>query len=344
MCAFYEEGKQLRVSQVRGPKEKGIRVTRKKAEDVIEVEAEPIDSEISVFDKFEGWIAQNSATVEAEASKHDPRPIGSDRELAETRRRRTAVRKVRSEIDNERKAMLRSVEDTLKALKGEVKDMLAPLDAIDAEYKRYMDEYDEQRRADRRAMLAMEYDGFAPALAAMVPYERLASACDPDGSWLVPSLRDADAVGFMQRAAEGVANSYEDIGATPYTDEEKEELRAAFLLSLDYSATVRAFNEKRAQREAVAAFEAERAAYAAPQPEQWPEPAPAAPEPAPQPAQQQAATAYRDDPHPMVVALDPCTVAQARAAGKAMHDAAGVTGNFYGGTLEEVYRRVVLRG
>lgn len=48
---------------------------------------------------------------------------------------------------------------------------------------------------------------------------------------------------------------------------------------------------------------------------------------------------YKDTPGPMVVIIESCTVEQARKAGKAMAQAAGITGVFAKGTIEDVYQR-----
>jgi len=48
---------------------------------------------------------------------------------------------------------------------------------------------------------------------------------------------------------------------------------------------------------------------------------------------------FKDVPGPMVVIIDSCTIEQARVAGKAMAQAAGITGRFCSGTIEQVCQK-----
>ena len=165
---------------------------------------------------------------------------------------------MRGEIDAERKIRLREVEDALKALKEQVKEVTGPLDDADRAYKAALDEWDALKREERARALAQEYEDMAPALADMLPYERMAAIADPEGRWLLRSVGDRAAVDLMAAAAQRVVADYETVAALDMTDEERTEVRAEFFRTLDLPAAIRHANELRAERERIAAFEEER--------------------------------------------------------------------------------------
>jgi len=230
------------------------------SDEFIEVEATPIDVDVQRVGEFGAWVAGAQARADAALAKYVPAPIADEAGYGRAKKERTAVRKVRNEIDAERKLRLREVEDALKALKEQVKEVTGPLDEADREYKRLMDEWDEAKRQERAATLAREYEDMAPALADMLPYGRMAQLCDPEGRWLLRTVSDAKALELMQQAAQRVVADYETVAALDMTDDERTEVRAEFFRTLDLPAAIRHANALRAERERIAQFEAERRA------------------------------------------------------------------------------------
>lgn len=226
--------------------------------DEIVVEATPIDTDVQRVGEFGAWVADAQQRADAALDKYRPAPIGDEAGYTRAKKERTAVRKVRGEIDAERKIRLREVEDALKALKEQVKEVTGPLDEADREYKRLLDEWDAAKREERARALAQEYEDMAPALADMLPYERMAAIADPEGRWLLRSVGEQTAVDLMAAAAQRVVADYETVAALDMTDEERTEVRAEFFRTLDLPAAIRHANELRAERERIAAFEEER--------------------------------------------------------------------------------------
>lgn len=229
-------------------------------DDVIEAVATPIDTDVRHVGEFGLWVADAQARADAALERYQPAPIADEAGYGRAKKERTAVRKVRGEIDAERKLRLREVEDALKALKEQVKEVTGPLDEADREYKRLMDEWDAAKREERAATLAREYEDMAPALADMLPYGRMAQLCDPEGRWLLRTVSDAKALELMQQAAQRVVADYETVAALDMTDDERTEVRAEFFRTLDLPAAIRHANALRAERERIAQFEAERRA------------------------------------------------------------------------------------
>ena len=208
--------------------------------------------------EFGAWVADAQKRADAALERYRPAPIADEPGYNRAKKERAAVRKVRGEIDAERKLRLREVEDALKALKEQVKEVTGPLDETDREYKRLLDEWDAQKREERARALAQEYEDMAPALADMLPYERMAAIVDPEGRWLLRSVGDQTAVDLMAAAAQRVVADYETVAALDMTDEERTEVRAEFFRTLDLPAAIRHANDLRAERERIAAFEEER--------------------------------------------------------------------------------------
>jgi hypothetical protein len=226
--------------------------------DEIVVEATPIETDVQRVGEFGAWVADAQQRADAALDRYRPAPIGDEAGYGRAKKERAAIRKVRGEIDAERKLRLREVEDALKALKEQVKEVTGPLDEADREYKRLMDEWDEAKREERARALAQEYEDMAPALADMLPYGRMAAICDPEGRWLLRSVGDKAAVDLMAAAAQRVVADYETVAALDMTDEERTEVRAEFFRTLDLPAAIRHANDLRAERERIAAFEEER--------------------------------------------------------------------------------------
>lgn len=226
--------------------------------DEIIVEATPIDTDVQRVGEFGAWVADAQARADAALDRYRPETIADEAGYGRAKKERAAIRKVRGEIDAERKIRLREVEDALKALKEQVKEVTGPLDDADRAYKAALDEWDALKREERARALAQEYEDMAPALADMLPYERMAAIADPEGRWLLRSVGDRAAVDLMAAAAQRVVADYETVAALDMTDEERTEVRAEFFRTLDLPAAIRHANELRAERERIAAFEEER--------------------------------------------------------------------------------------
>lgn len=254
-----------------------------KAEEVVAVEATVIEKDLAKVSDFGMWLGKMQVKATAMASKHDPRPIESEEGYAEAKKARTEVRRLRDDIDNTRKLKLREVEDALKALKAQVKEVIEPLDELDRAYKAALDDWDALKRYERQGELAKAYAEMAPALAEMLPYTRLAELADPEGRWLLRTVSDAKARELMEDAAGKAVEGYEAIGSMNLADEDATAVRAEYFRSLDLAAAMRRAEELKAERERIAAFEAER--RAAEEAARAAEQAAQAPEPEPQPAQ-----------------------------------------------------------
>ncbi|MBR3384956.1 MAG: DUF1351 domain-containing protein [Atopobiaceae bacterium] len=248
-----------------------------KANETRAVEATIIEEELGTLSKAEQWLAGASDRVAERCELYrPPARIENDTQRKDAVAARTQVRKDVAEIDAERKAMLRDMEDALKKFKANVKDVLSPLTDLDARYKALLDEYEAAWKASREMDLAEEYDAIAPDLVPIVPFSRLLERYGmqrgkvwTNRSTNVEAAKEmlADAVGSIAEGERTIAD---------YADpEDVETLKARYFETLDVAATisearrlkdqrerVRQLEEQRRKREEAARIAAEQAALA----------------------------------------------------------------------------------
>ena len=303
----------------------------------MDVEAKVIDTEIATLSKAEEWLAKASERVAERCELYKPpTEITSEAQYKDARSSRAACRKDAAEIDNERKAILRDMEDALKKFKSEVKDVLSPLTDLDAEYKRVLDIYDEGLKTQRFLELSEEYEGLAPDLVPVVPLERIIEhyGNERGNVWLNKSTNVMAAKAMLGEAIYKIADGERLLTETADASD-LDELKTIYFNTLDVHATLIEARRRKEQRERVAELERARqereAAYQQPQPVVQPNPQPVV-----QPVQQPMA----DVPHPWVIVASSATKAQMLQ----LRDYARSVGIpfdcIYSGTLEEVYGRI----
>lgn len=302
--------------------------------DAIEVEATPIDQEISVTSRAEQWLADAADRVTEYCRQYKPpKRIESAEQRKNCVRDRASVRKDAAAIDAERKAMLRDAEDALQRFKDSVKDILTPLTDLDVEYKRLLDEYEEQWRTERVIELTEEYEGIAPDLVELVPFETIMArfGMKKGNVWTNRTTNIVAAKQMLGQAIYTIADAERTIRES-VPEEDVRDTLAEYFQTLDLQTALSNARKLRDQRERLARLEAERAAREA----MWENPQPEAEaSPEPQPVVQP----MTDVPHPWVIVASLATKAQMLQ----LRDYARSVGIpfdcIYSGTLEEVYRR-----
>ncbi len=314
--------------------------------DAIEVEATTIDTELSTMSRAEQWLAATAEAVADETAKYDiPGKIRDDKELDAAKRSRTEIRKAYKRYDDERKAMLRDVEDRIKKFKSEVKDVLSPLSDLDAEYKAVIDAYNDAWREQRRADLAQEYAKLAPDLVehvdtdtgeiveALVPFERvLGKYGNETGMVWLNKTKWVLVLMSLQNAVHDIREGEKALDSLISDPEDLESAKALYFSTLDYDRAVKEAERLKEQRERVRALEFERKQReleAKKMPVTEPEPNP---EPAP-------TTANADVPHPWVLVVGLATKAQMLATRDFMHSQGVEGGTIYSGTIDDAFRK-----
>lgn len=321
--------------------------------DAIEVETTTIDTELSTMSRAEQWLAATAEAVTGECAKYDvPESIGDDTELKAATDSRTAVRKAHKKYDDERKAMLRDVEDRIRQFKSEVKDVLSPLSDLDAEYKAVIDAYNDAWREQRRADLAQEYAKLAPDLVehvdtdtgeiveALVPFERVLERYGNEtGMVWLNKTKWVLVLMSLKNAVHDIEENEKALDSLISDPEDLESVKALYFLTLDYDRAMREADRLREQRERVRALEFERKQReleAKKMPVTEPEPNPG---PAPEPT-----TANVDVPHPWVLVVGLATKAQMLMVRDFMHSQGIEGGTIYSGTIDDAFRKEHFNG
>ena len=249
-------------------------------DDVTEVVATTIDPP-ELLGEAGRWLADARLRVATVAGEYGARPVDRPGEYQQEKRERAALRKEIASIEDERKGMTRAVKEAIKAFEAGARDVLAPLVAIDGEYKDALDEWDRKCDALRRERLEEAYAEYAPDLVPLVPFDRLSEKFSKEGKWYLRSTDEGKALMSLRSCVASVANGERTIDSLAWRgDAGRAALKAEYFSTLDLSASLRAAQEREAQRRRVEELErtrAEREAAAPPEPEAQPEPAPQPP-------------------------------------------------------------------
>lgn len=287
--------------------------------EIIEAVAVPVDAELAPFGAFGAWLGECAERVDAVAAKYAPATIETEAEYKQAKKGRADVRRERAAIDAERKAKLRDVEDALRELKAQVKDVLVPLDALDAQFRSLMDDYERRQHERRKAALRAEYDDYE--LADLVPFERFAAKFDPEARWYMRSVSDAMAADLMREAMRRVAEDWATIEAFAASEGDKAILRTTYLApvsqggtDMELGAAIKHLQAVQREREAAEAWEREQVEIAraakASQTQQEAAGGPITLEPVPTPspaviAAQRAAESFQPVPVPQPARREP---------------------------------------
>lgn len=181
------------------------------------------------------------------------------RDYKDAKARRADLNKVSRELNDARKAVKKAAEEPIKAFEEQVKELdaiiKAPADAIDAAIK----EHEAREQHERYLRLEEAYNDLAPALAMVVPFEKVAQG----EKWLNRSVSEKKAEEQMCAKARDLASQYDTLKASAlnYRDEACEQFFRTLSLqdALNYDARLKE------ERDRIAAMEKEREAYRAAQ-------------------------------------------------------------------------------
>lgn len=229
--------------------------------EVQEVKAEPIEQAIEPMSGLDQLVASITTEAERLAAEYQPREITSEEDFKQSKRERASARKDIAALRQRYSDAMRAVKDAVAEADARTRAALAPLDVVDAGYKREVDAYEGRWKTERRAMLAEEYEGFAPDLVPLVPFDRLMArfGMERGKQWDARSMSDMQAVAAMQQAVERIARDEQTIDSSPYDEADKAQLKADYFATLDLSGALRRTQEAKEQRERVAQLERERA-------------------------------------------------------------------------------------
>lgn len=228
--------------------------------ETIDVAAEVIESELSPLSRAEQWLAEARDRVAGLAAQYKvPDAIADERAYRDAKASRASVRKDAAELDAERKAMTRAMDDALKRFRTDVKGVLEPLTDLDAAYRAALDEYEARWGAERRATLQGAYDEYAPDLVPLVPLDRLVAkyGSERGRGWLNRSTNVEAAKAGLRGAVDAIAAGEQTIeGAV--APEDLDAARADYFSTLDLGQAIAGAQARAEQRERVRRLDEER--------------------------------------------------------------------------------------
>lgn len=239
-------------------------------EKVIEVEPEVMDAPAALTEA-DRWLAEQRERVEARAADFTAFDITTPEQYRDAKAQRKALRALIAEVDGDKKRMTRQLRDTLTRFNGEVAGILAGLQEEDAQYKSEIERWERQVVLERDARVEARYREEYPDLAAQVPYDRLRSRFGAD--WRADNYGTKEAAVWkgVEAACGSVAGDLETLRAQTHvngvelTEDDRRDVVADYLRTLDLAGAQRACIGRVEQREALRRAEEERRAWEAEQ-------------------------------------------------------------------------------
>lgn len=239
-------------------------------EKVIDVEPEVIEAP-ALLTEADRWLAEQREKVAARRDTFHAFDVTTPEQYRDAKAQRKALRALISEVDGDKRRMTAQLRDTLSRFNSEVGGILADLIEEDVQYKGEIERWERQVVSERWGRIEGRYRDEYPDMAAQVPLERLKGRYGADWKGDNYGTKEAKVWAGVEAAVADVAAGLETIGAqthvngTPLTDEDRTDLVAEYLRTLDMAGALRTTQKRVAQREALRRAEEERRAWEAEQ-------------------------------------------------------------------------------
>lgn len=225
---------------------------------VQEVTPEVIDvpEVISGADK---WLAEQRAKVAEIAEEYKPHEIMSGDDYRESKRARAQARKAIKAVEDARRQQVGAIKDAVRDFEANVRDLLTPLSGVDADYKAALAEWERLTIESRTQEVAAWYAETQGDVARLVPFETIWARYAHAEKW---DLYGANLVQIEQDVAgvvESIEQDMQTLDSAPYEPEDKANVKAEYLRTLDLSGALRSADEARRRRERMAEVERQRA-------------------------------------------------------------------------------------
>lgn len=228
------------------------------SKDVQEVTPEVIDVP-EVISGADRWLAEQRAKVAEIAEEYVPHEITSGDDYRDSKRARTQARKAIKAVEDARRRQVGAIKDAVRDFEAQVRDLLAPLSGVDADYKVALAEWERLTVDSRTQEVAAWYADTQGDVARLVPFDAIWQRYAHSEKW---DLYGANIVQIEQDVAgivECIEQDMATIDSAPYADEDKAAVRSEYLRTLDLSGALRSADEARRRRERMAEVERQRA-------------------------------------------------------------------------------------
>lgn len=240
------------------------------ADKVIDVEPEVIEAPAALTEA-DRWLAEQREKVAARRDTFHAFDVTTPEQYRDAKAQRKALRALISEVDGDKRRMTAQLRDTLSRFNSEVGGILADLIEEDVQYKGEIERWERQVVSERWGRIEARYRDEYPDMAAQVPLERLKGRYGADWKGDNYGTKEAKVWQGVEAAVADVAAGLETVGAQTHvngvqlTDEDRTDLVAEYLRTLDMAGALRTTQERVAQREALRRAEEERRAWEAEQ-------------------------------------------------------------------------------
>lgn len=224
----------------------------------IEAEAEPLDPP-EVITGADRWLAEQRARVEAIAEEYRPHEIASGQDYRDSKRARASARKEIKAVEDARRAQVGAIKDAVRGFEAEVRDLLAPLTGIDAEYKQALAAWERLVVDSRTQAVEAWYMGQGGVVVDAVPFRALWDRYAAEGKWGLYGTNEVAIQEDVTRRVRAIEADLVSIDAQPLDEGERMALKQDYLSTLDMGEAMGRAAERRRQREALEEAERRRA-------------------------------------------------------------------------------------
>lgn len=237
--------------------------------EVIEVEATPIDTELTYQPatiNAIGWIEYNAAKVARLMEPYsDIEKAVETMDLKAIKAAHADVNSVIKEIETQRRAIKSQYNKPLEAFNAMVEELLKPAKEAKETIAAARDEKEQALRDEKRDQLQAIYEDYAPALVDLVPFSKICEL-----KWLNVSTKMKVATDELYAKVDRIASDWESLKSMADNMAHYEECEREFFRTLDLGAAT-ALNAKLvAEQQKIDALKAEVSANRAQQEEQAP--------------------------------------------------------------------------
>lgn len=214
-------------------------------EEVIEATAVKLSRGIQKLSQADEWLAKTRATVEQLQTQYAPIEVRDEASYKYGATTRTALRKDIAKIENERKELTRFLEDTLADFKGQTATLLEPLTTLEKQYQDAINTYKAEKSFERLDTMKANYIELAPALADIVPFERIWGLYSREKKWLnrstLPSVCYRDLVDIINE----IARNEQTILNLDLPNEDKAAAREEYFATLNFETAIKNAAERK---------------------------------------------------------------------------------------------------
>lgn len=223
-------------------------------------ELEPViieDVQLMPLTQAELWLAQAEAEVAEQAKLYGSIEIKSKADYIEVKQARAQLNKDIEAFEQQRKDKTREVERLVKEFKQSAATVLAPLTAKRLEYTEQLNSWDDKWLQQRKATLKEQYQELGGVLDdGLAPFERIWDTYSKDKKWANKTVSQEKCYQDLARIVERMSEDYTTIGNLDMTDEERTQVRAEYLETLNFPLAIKNVQARREQQQRVRELEA----------------------------------------------------------------------------------------